>query len=423
MSLEKLLLEYVLPCILSAWIECRFLTRVLGAKYPFPLTWGAMIAGDVLFSGLNMTLGLVGTISGHFLYYCFLFFLLYAFLFRGSLLKKLFFDVILWCSLRASEMIFFPVWMMHQWNYRYSFVINMMGLGIMAVLLEIFGRKFQNLRRDLPKDFILYLLALDSFVFAATHIALEILHIFVTTYPQYVFKTMILCTLFAIWGLFMIFFSIYFMDRQVTLRLAEQQYALQASHWKLREEEQRKLRGMRHDIKNHLSCLEHLLRSGKTGQALTYMGKLAETMEDSEISVNTGNDFADALLNDKYQEALAKGIKMTVNASLPPRSTIDPVDLCCILGNALDNAIEAAGKTENPWIALRGFVQQGQLILEIKNSALPAGPQKTPECLPIQRGIGLENVQNAICRYGGVLDLAFLPEGFVFSAMLPAEQE
>lgn len=212
----------------------------------------------------------------------------------------------------------------------------------------------------------------------------------------------------------MIFFSIYFMDRQVTLRLAEQQYALQASHWKLREEEQRKLRGMRHDIKNHLSCLENLMRSGKTEQAFTYMGKLAGTIEDSEILVNTGNDFADALLNDKYQEALSKGIKMTVSAALPPHSTIDPVDLCCILGNALDNAIEAAGKTENPWIALRGFVQQGQLVLEIKNSVL----QKEP----LQRGIGLENVQTVVNRYGGILDFISSAEEFIFSVMLPAEQ-
>lgn len=146
-------------------------------------------------------------------------------------------------------------------------------------------------------------------------------------------------------------------------------------------------------------------------------------MEDSEIPVNTGNDFADALLNDKYREALSKGITMTVNASLPPRSAIDPVDLCCILGNALDNAMEAAEKTENPWIALRGFVQQGQLVLEIKNSVLPREPQKKQASLPVQKGIGLQNVQNAVCRYGGVLDLAFLPEGFVFSAMLPAERE
>lgn len=420
MTLEKLFLEYIFPCIFSALIECRFLTRVLGAKYPFPFTWGAMIAGDALFSWLNMKFAFVGTIPGHFIYYCSMFFLLYALLFRGPLLKKLFFDVILWCSLRTTELIFFPAWMVNQWNYRYSFIIE---LGIVAVLLEIFGRKFQNLRRDLPKDFILYLLALDSFVFAANHVALEILHIFVVDYPQYTFNTMILCMLFAIWGLFMIFFSIYFMDRQVTLHLAKQQYALQASHWKLREEEQRKLRGIRHDIKNHLSCLENLLHSGKTEQALTYMGKLAGTMEDSEIPVNTGNDFADALLNDKYREALSKGITMTVNASLPPRSAIDPVDLCCILGNALDNAMEAAEKTENPWIALRGFVQQGQLVLEIKNSVLPREPQKKQASLPVQKGIGLQNVQNAVCRYGGVLDLAFLPEGFVFSAMLPAERE
>ncbi len=414
MSLGQLLLEYVVPCIISTWIECRFLTRVLGAKYSFPLTWGAMIAGDFLFSGLNMKFALAGTISGHFIYYCSMFFLLYAVLFQGPLLKKLFFDVILWCSLRTAEMIFFPAWMMNKWDYRYSFVIDIITLGLLSVLLEIFGRKFQNLCRDLPKDFILYLLALDSFVFAAAQIPLEILSIFMADYPKYAFKTMILCTLFAIWGLFMIFFSIYFMDRQVTLRLAEQQYALQASHWKLREEEQRKLRGMRHDIKNHLSCLENLMRSGKTEQAFTYMGKLAGTIEDSEILVNTGNDFADALLNDKYQEALSKGIKMTVSAALPPHSTIDPVDLCCILGNALDNAIEAAGKTENPWIALRGFVQQGQLVLEIKNSVL----QKEP----LQRGIGLENVQTVVNRYGGILDFISSAEEFIFSVMLPAEQ-
>ena len=63
---------------------------------------------------------------------------------------------------------------------------------------------------------------------------------------------------------------------------------------------------------------------------------------------------------------------------------------------------------------MRGFVQQGQLVLEIKNSVL----QKEP----LQRGIGLENVQTVVNRYGGILDFISSAEEFIFSVMLPAEQ-
>lgn len=116
---------------------------------------------------------------------------------------------------------------------------------------------------------------------------------------------------------------------------------MQAESFKSRELERRKLSSFRHDIKNHLLCLNSLLENGKTEQATAYMLKLTDMVKQFDSPVQTGNDYADALLSVKYAEAADTGIKISIDMAIPKQGYVQPIDLCCILSNAFDNAIAA----------------------------------------------------------------------------------
>lgn len=103
------------------------------------------------------------------------------------------------------------------------------------------------------------------------------------------------------------------------------------------------------------------------------MRNLTDTGKEFDSPVQTGNDYADALLHVKYAEAIAAKIKVSVDMAIPPEGFLEPVDLCCILSNAFDNAIAACGHlTEGErWITARSFIKQEQFVIAIKNSKPP----------------------------------------------------
>lgn len=403
---------------LSVLFDCRFLSRTLGNRYR--ATPAAFIAASLLYGWINGTFGIATTLLSNCLYFFAGNFTLSILLFHGCILKKLFFILFVQSLPGVFFYILLPLSYIQPDNSHPQdailLVIFCLQVVFQGLLLEFAGRKLQSLRNDLPAGYLFYSL-LTAFVSITIQTLTELC---LYSSGDSIFWATLLGSLFAMGGMLILIFTVISVDRQLSQRLAEQQAALQAAHFKSREEDWRQMARFRHDINNHLLCLRGLLLENKTPQAMDYLDTLTRTMAQTECR-STGNDYVDAILNEKQAAALSLGITFTGDMTVPPDCRIAPMDLCCIFSNVLDNAIHACQQAEpEKWIRIRAFVRQTQLVIEVKNS-IRQDCRIQGASVPLRReqyGIGLENVNRTITKYGGVMDLS-VEDCFTFSAMIP----
>lgn len=103
----------------------------------------------------------------------------------------------------------------------------------------------------------------------------------------------------------------------------------------------KEMRGYKHDFHHHLQALKGQIETGEYGRALKYIDELDADIMDMDTLLKTGNISADAILSAKIAQAKAIGADITVKADIPDKLELSDVELSIILGNLLDNAVEA----------------------------------------------------------------------------------
>lgn len=408
-------------CLADAYIWYRFLNRTLHRRYSPIVTFWSIAIFNLLYGQANVTFRFAGTIIGNNLYYCFGYFLLCLLLFYGDIMKIAFFAVLLECGFSELSHLLLPL--LDIPSPLAQALIPFLGLFFFGLLFELLGRRFQNLKYELPRSLAAYLIFVTLFVFTATTTITE-LSMMANEYYQLPFPIHIFYNLFAVCGTLVIALAAFTIDKQIAHRLSEQGMSLQLANLKEKEVYWGQLASFRHDIKNHLSCLKSLMQEGKQEEAFFYLDTLTNTVKQLDSSIFTGNAFADAILHEKYAVMTDKKISFTEEICLPEKCRLEPVELCCIFSNLLDNAIYAceqlpAGKR---WIKARAFVRQSQLVIVIENSVVIDMPtnRTSKRDSTIKEGIGLSNVRSIIEKYGGVMELA-IGHTFTFSAMVPLD--
>lgn len=176
------------------------------------------------------------------------------------------------------------------------------------------------------------------------------------------------------------------------------------------------MRGLGHDMRSHLSNISLLLKdtSGSVKEELeNYIGKMEETVKRLDFAYHTGNPITDIIIHQKKQEAEKRQIQFKADFSYPPKLFIDVYDVAVILNNALENAIEACGRTEGvKEIALRSCQKGSLFFIEVENdfeeeivmdkeSGLPVSSKKKGKL----HGIGISNIQRCAKNYMGDIDI------------------
>lgn len=164
-----------------------------------------------------------------------------------------------------------------------------------------------------------------------------------------------------------------------------------------------------HDIKNHLLIIEGLLKYGLSEKALVYIQELRNSELESKPWMQSDNVIVNALMNEKINLAKSKGIKVQLRTSDLKDSFINDRDWCVILGNLLDNAIEACEKVEGKKeiIVKIDDVAYGTII-NIRNSYCGDVPDMegevpTAKADKEEHGIGNQNVRLAAKKYGAII--------------------
>ena len=153
-------------------------------------------------------------------------------------------------------------------------------------------------------------------------------------------------------------------------------------------------KAFRHDIKNHLSVLDGLLRRGELGEGREYLKKLEAVSEALSFPYQTGNPVVDILLGEKL--GLARGIEVEVSLSLPRPCGMDDFDLCVLFANALDNAIAACRSSDGDKMIRISAERQGDFCLLTFVNTCSDAP------LP-PAGTGLSNIRAVAEKYRGAV--------------------
>ncbi len=184
-----------------------------------------------------------------------------------------------------------------------------------------------------------------------------------------------------------------------------------------------------HDYKNQLNCIQGMIESGQTKEALEYISGLTGNFRQNEMCINTGHAVVNIMLNQKYHEASDKGIVMTMVSGNLSELTVSEEDIVTLLGNLLDNAIEACEKLdENKVIQFKMVLEEEQLVLSIRNPVKDTVQIKDNRIVTSKRdksghGIGLLNVDSVIRKNNGTCVLKCENGWFTFAAMLPLEEK
>ena len=165
---------------------------------------------------------------------------------------------------------------------------------------------------------------------------------------------------------------------------------------------QQALRRFKHDLSNQFLVLNDYLNRKDVDGAQAYLGSLTQDFETMIPLVDTGNVALDTILTAKKTLAESKGIVFDMKVQVPVALAVAPMDVAAILGNALDNAIEACERIREGarWIELSLVQQESALLCKIVNSA-PQGTLtlQTTKDDAINHGFGLESIKATLAKY------------------------
>lgn len=218
------------------------------------------------------------------------------------------------------------------------------------------------------------------------------------------------------------------MGRKAERRMAAYQQDLMEKHCEEVENMYRQTRGWRHDYRNHIQTMKAYLSMGRYGELAEYLDQLDLDLSQVDTVVKTGNVMVDAVLNSKISVARAKQITVEAKATVPRQLAVAEVDLCVILGNLLDNAIEACmGIKEESQRFIRIYidVMQGQLYLYVLNATAGRlrrhGGSYLSTKASREHGYGLMRMDRVVEKYHGYLDRQDEEGVFATEVLLPLE--
>ncbi len=175
-----------------------------------------------------------------------------------------------------------------------------------------------------------------------------------------------------------------------------------------------------HDFHNHIGVLRQFLIHAKYTEAVQYLDELQAPVRDMTDMVWTGDETADCLINSKAAAAAADNIRLQAQVEFPRHTNIRSADLCAILGNLLDNALEAAGQVAEPeerfvLLTIRRINQM--LVIKVENSfaAVPIEEQGELQTTKTEGGLhgwGLKSVRTAAGKYDGMIQTGCIGNTF-----------
>ena len=216
-----------------------------------------------------------------------------------------------------------------------------------------------------------------------------------------------------------------FLSKRMDKRIASYQHELIETHYREVDNMYRQIRGWRHDYRNHIQTMKAYAAAGDWDAVKRYLDLLDDDLATVDTVIKTGNHMTDAILNSKISLAKSKGIKVVADAHIPVELKSSEIDLCCIIGNLFDNAIEANVQLPEGQRLIRVYMDMKNTQLYISFTNFTAGRklQKVGKLFRSTKGgdhgLGLVRIDSIVERLEGYISRNSEDGAFTTEILLP----
>ena len=214
-------------------------------------------------------------------------------------------------------------------------------------------------------------------------------------------------------------------NKRIQRQIAAYQQELIETHYREVDNMYRQIRGWRHDYRNHIQTMKAYAAQGDWQAICHYLDLLDQDLTTVDTVIKTGNPMTDAILNSKISLAKSKGIEVVADAHIPVKLRSSEIDLCCIIGNLFDNAIEASMKLPEEKRRIRVYMDMKNTQLYISFTNFTAG-KKLPKEGTLFRstkgaghGFGLVRIDASVERLEGYISRGSEDGAFTTEILLP----
>ena len=228
----------------------------------------------------------------------------------------------------------------------------------------------------------------------------------------------------------LIFFLFSKLQNQLELQrnqiLISTQMRLEKQSFQKMEESYNRTREIRHDMKNHILSLKGMAENGDKAQLLDYLEKMTDALEEATYISMSKNSAIDAIINEKLLTAQKNNISTHFDVIPLNLENVPSMDICTILSNALDNAIEACIKIDNPadrYINVKISAENG-IFISVSNPSIEAPKKRAGIFISSKKdkenhGLGLKSIKRTVDKHGGDMLVKYENGIFTLVAELP----
>lgn len=234
--------------------------------------------------------------------------------------------------------------------------------------------------------------------------------------------------------LFLLIYTVYLLTKKqeqdyTNKMLAMTNELMEKNYYQL-EMERTNYRRHLHDHNNHLTTLKLLLEDDSLAEVKRYISELMEQSAQLPHLCNSGHHVVDAIINSKAAEAQENGIKLDFQASFTIPTALSGADICAILSNQMDNALEACRKIEVPnerRITVKVFQKPPYTFFRVQNTVAfdplqrDAAMKTTKPNAGCLHGYGLQNIRDTAGRYQGHMETSCNNLVFTSLVSIPIE--
>ena len=210
-------------------------------------------------------------------------------------------------------------------------------------------------------------------------------------------------------------------DKLIAKKVAAFESEILQKHYEEVENMYAKMRGWRHDYRHHIQTMKVHAANGEYEELGKYLDMLDDDLTNVETVIKTGNRMADAILNSKLSIAMKNEITVKAEAKIPVSLSVSELDLCIIIGNLLDNAIDACMElpVEKRLIRIYMEMKGNFLYLALTNTSGGRKKKSFHSTKGEGHGFGIRRIDAVVEKYGGYITRASEDEAFSTEVLLP----
>ncbi len=214
-------------------------------------------------------------------------------------------------------------------------------------------------------------------------------------------------------------------SKKIDKKVTAYQRELMETHYREVDHMYRQIRGWRHDYRNHIQTMKAYAALEDWEAIRRYLDLLDQDLTTVDTVIKTGNPMTDAILNSKISLAKAKGIAVVADAHIPVQLSFSEIDLCCILGNLFDNAMEASMQLPPDQRCIRVYMDMKNTQLYISFTNFTAGKKmrkagrRFPSTKGEGHGLGLVSIDAIVDRLEGYISRNSEDGAFTTEILLP----